>query len=61
MKIRSAEQAVVGILLVGAIATGIWLNQAAFRNRKLLWRLQGGLVAGGVGFVLGRLSAPHSS
>ena len=60
MKVSSADKAVVCILLIGAVALGIWLNQAAFRNRKLLWRLQGGLIAGSAGFVIGRLTAARS-
>ena len=57
MKLSSGDKAVIGILLIGAVAIGIWLNQVAFRNRRLLWRLQGGLVAGAAGFVVGRLTA----
>ena len=60
MKVSSADKAVVYILLIGAVALGIWLNQAAFRNRNLLWRLQGGLIAGSAGFVVGRLTAARS-
>ena len=57
MKLKSIDQAIIGVLLAGAIATGILLNQAAFRNRKLFWRLQGGLIAGAAGFIIGRVTA----
>ena len=60
MKVSSADKAVVSMFLICAVALGIWLNQAAFRNRKLLWRLQAGLIAGAAGFVVGRLTAERS-
>ena len=60
MKVSSTDKALVCTLLIGAVAMGIWLNQAAFRNRKLLWRLQGGLIAGAAGFVVGRLTAERA-
>ena len=46
-------------LVIAAVACGIWLNRAAWSNRRLIWQLQASLVAGGVGFVAGRLSAPN--
>lgn len=45
------------ILLILAIATGIWLNNTAWRNRRLIWQLQAAVVAGGVGFIAGRITA----
>ena len=45
------------ILLILAIATGIWLNSTAWRNRRLIWQLQATVVAGGVGFIAGRVTA----
>ena len=44
-------------LLILAIATGIWLNSTAWRNRRLIWQLQSAVVAGGVGFIAGRVTA----
>ena len=44
------------LLLILAVASGIWLNRTAWRNRRLLWQLQDAVVAGGVGFVAGRLT-----
>lgn len=44
------------LLLILAVASGIWLNRTAWRNRRLLWQLQAAVVAGGVGFVAGRLT-----
>ena len=44
-------------LLILAIATGVWLNRTAWRNRRLIWQLQAAVVAGGVGFMAGRLTA----
>jgi len=44
-------------LLILAIATGIWLNSTAWRNRRLIWQLQAAVVAGGVGFIAGRVTA----
>ena len=46
----------VGVALVGALLLGIWVNNTAWRNRRLIWQLQAALVAGSVGFVAGRLS-----
>ena len=45
------------ILLILAIATGIWLNRTAWQNRRLFWQLQAAVVAGGVGFIAGRMTA----
>lgn len=44
-------------LLILAIATGVWLNRTAWRNRRLIWQLQAAVVAGGVGFIAGRVTA----
>ena len=46
----------VGVALVGALLLGIWVNNTAWRHRRLIWQLQAALVAGSVGFVAGRLS-----
>ena len=45
------------ILLILAVATGIWLNNTAWQNRRLFWQLQAAVVAGGVGFIAGRITA----
>jgi len=45
------------ILLILAVATGIWLNSTAWRNRRLIWQLQAAVIAGGVGFIAGRITA----
>ena len=45
------------ILLILAIATGIWLNRTAWQNRRLFWQLQAAVVAGGVGFIAGPMTA----
>ena len=44
-------------LLILAIATGVWLNRTSWRNRRLIWQLQAAVVAGGVGFIAGRVTA----
>ena len=44
-------------LLTLAVATGIWLNRTAWRNRRLIWQLQAAVVAGGVDFIAGRMTA----
>ena len=49
-------KATVVTVLVFAVGAGIWLNNTAWRNRKLFWQLQAALIGGGVGFVTGRLS-----
>ena len=48
-------------LLVVAVGAGVWLNRTAWRHRRLMWQLQAAVVAGGVGFVAGRLTAGISS
>ena len=53
---RNLNQAVLIILLILAIGTGIWLNKTAWRNRRLIWQMQAAVVAGGVGFVTGRVT-----
>ena len=44
-------------LLILAVATGIWLNRTAWQNRRLIWQLQAAVIAGGVGFIAGRVTA----
>ncbi|WP_186508961.1 hypothetical protein [Synechococcus sp. RS9902] len=48
-------------LLVLAIGVGIWLNNTAWRHRRLMWQMQAAVIAGGVGFVAGRLTAGNGS
>ena len=57
----SFGQAGLVILLVLAIGTGIWLNRMAWRHRRLMWQMQAAVIAGGVGFVAGRLTAGKGS
>ena len=44
-------------LLILAVATVIWLNRTAWRNRRLIWQLQAAVLVGGVGFIAGRMTA----
>ena len=48
-------------LLVVAVGAGFWLNRMTWRHRRLVWQLQAAVVAGGVGFVAGRLIAGKGS
>ena len=48
-------------LLIVAVGAGVWLNRTAWRHRRLMWQLQAAVVAGGVGFVAGRLTAGKDS
>ena len=43
-------------LMVASIAVGIWINQTAWRNRRMVWQFQAAVIAGSVGFVAGRIS-----
>ena len=45
------------ILVILAVASGVWLNRTAWRNRRLIWQLQAAAVAGCVGFIAGRMTA----
>ena len=49
------------ILLIVAVGVGVWLNRTVWRHRRLVWQLQAEFVAGGVGFVAGRLTAGKGS
>ena len=53
----SLARACLSSLLILAVATGIWLNRTAWRNRRLIWQLQAAVLAGGVGFIAGRMTA----
>ena len=57
----SPGQAGLIILLILAVGTGIWLNRTAWRHRRLMWQMQAAVIAGGVGFVAGRLTAGKGS
>ena len=48
-------------LLVLALGAGIWLNSTAWRHRRLIWQLQAAVIAGGIGFIAGRLTAGTGS
>ena len=54
---NSLSRAGLIILLILAVVTGIWLNNTAWRNRRLIWQLQAAVIAGGVGFIAGRITA----
>ena len=45
------------VLLILAVASGIWLNRTAWQNRRLIWQLQAAVIAGSVGFMAGRVTA----
>ena len=57
---KNLTQAGLVVLLVVAVGAGFWLNRMTWRHRRLVWQLQSAVVAGGVGFVAGRLSASKS-
>ena len=54
---KNINEALLVCLLLMAVGTGIWLNNTAWRHRRLMWQLQGAFIGGGVGFVAGRLTA----
>ena len=43
---NSLSRAGLIIPLILAVATGIWLNNTAWRNRRLIWQLQAAVIAG---------------
>ena len=45
------------VLLILAVASGIWLNRTTWRNRRLIWQLQAAVIAGSIGFIAGRVTA----
>ena len=58
---KNFSQVGLVILLVVAVGAGFWLNRMTWRHRGLVWQLQAAVVAGGVGFVAGRLTAGKGS
>ena len=54
------QAGLIALLLV-AVVTGFWLNRTAWRHRRLMWQMQAAVVAGGVGFVAGRLTVRKGS
>ena len=58
---KNFNQAGLVVLLIVAVGAGIWLNRTAWRHRRLMWQMQAAVVAGGVGFVAGRLTADKGS
>ena len=54
---KNVSQAGLVVLLLLAVGAGVWLNNTAWRHRRLMWQLQAAVVAGGVGFVAGRLTS----
>jgi len=55
--VKNINEALLVCLLLMAVGTGIWLNNTAWRHRRLMWQLQAAFIGGGVGFVAGRLTA----
>ena len=47
------------VLLVLAIAISVLLNNTAWRNRRPIGQLQAAIIAGGVGFIAGRITTSH--
>ena len=58
---KNLAQTVLIVSLVVAVGAGFWLNRMTWRHRRLVWQLQAAVVAGGVGFVAGRLTAYKGS
>ena len=58
---KNLAQTVLIVSLVVAVGAGFWLNRMTWRHRRLVWQLQAAAVAGGVGFVAGRLTAGKGS
>ena len=58
---KNLTQGGLVLLLIVAVGAGVWLNRTAWRHRRLMWQLQAAVVAGGVGFVAGRLTAGKDS
>ena len=58
---KTFSQVGLVILLVVAVGAGFWLNRMTWRHRRLVCQLQAAVVAGGVGFVAGRLTAGKGS
>jgi len=55
--VKNLNQSGLIFMLILAVGIGIWLNNTAWRNRRLMWQMQAAVIAGGVGFVAGRISA----
>ncbi len=49
------------VILLGGLRRCVWRNRMTWRHRGLVWQLQAAVVAGGVGFVAGRLTAGKGS
>ena len=59
---KTRTQAGLIFLLVIAVSAGVSLNKTAWRNRRLmLWQAQAVVIASGLGFVAGRLTAGKGS
>ena len=58
---KNLTQAGLVLLLIVVVGAGVWLNRTAWRHRRLMWQVQAAVVAGGVGFVAGRLTAGTGS
>lgn len=58
---KDLKQAGLVFVLILAVCTGIWLNNTAWRHRRLMWQMQAAFIGGGVGFIAGRLTAGKDS
>ena len=58
---KTFSQVGLVILLVVAVGAWFWLNRMTWRHRRLVWQLQAAVVAGGVGFIAGRLTVGKGS
>ena len=61
MHLNKMRQTGLIILLGLALGAGIWLNSTAWRHRRLIWQLQAAVIAGGIGFMVGRFTAETGS
>ena len=58
---KNLNQVLLITLLILAVGTGIWLNKTAWRHRRLMWQMQAAVIAGGIGFIAGRITAGSGS
>ena len=58
---KNLTQADLVLLLIVVVGAGVWLNRTAWRHRRLMWQVHAAVVAGGVGFLAGRLTVGTSS
>ena len=54
------SRAGLGVLMILAIATGVWLNNTTWHNRRVIWQVHTAIIAGGVvGFMTDRITTGH--